>query len=89
MPAYDYKCKSCSEVFEITRKATDDTPVACPSCGGETKQLFHPVGVHFKGTGFHNTDYKKKEKEPAGAAESAPCEAAGSKPACGNCPSAE
>jgi putative FmdB family regulatory protein len=86
MPAYDYKCKVCSEVFEIVRKSSDDAAVPCPACGGETKQVFHPVGVHFKGSGFHNTDYRKKE--PA-ATESTPCEAAGSKTACGNCPAAD
>ena len=86
MPAYDYKCKSCSEVFEIIRPASEDAPVPCPACGGETKQVFHAVGVHFKGTGFHNTDYRRSE--PA-ATESTPCEAAGSKPACGGCPAAE
>lgn len=85
MPAYDFKCKSCSELFEISRPAADDSPVPCPRCGGETKQVFHAVGVHFKGSGFHNTDYRRKDAP----SESAPCESAGSKPACGNCPAAE
>jgi putative FmdB family regulatory protein len=86
MPAYDFKCKACSEVFEIVRRPSDDEAVPCPKCGGETKRVFHPVGVHFKGTGFHNTDYRKKEPV---ASESTPCEAAGSKPACGDCPAAD
>jgi predicted nucleic acid-binding Zn ribbon protein len=34
--------------------------VDCPACGGDTKQVFHAVGVHFKGSGFHNTDYRPK-----------------------------
>ncbi|MDO8964087.1 MAG: zinc ribbon domain-containing protein [Coriobacteriia bacterium] len=84
MPAYDFKCKKCSEVFEITRPASDDAAVPCPMCGGETKQVFHAVGVHFKGSGFHNTDYRKKEAPAEGG-----CAAAGSTPACGGCPSAE
>lgn len=91
MPAYDFKCTACSEVFEIVRKSSDDEAVPCPTCAGETKRVFHAVGVHFKGPGFHNTDNRKKEPEvsekPA-AAESAPCEAAGSKPACENCSAA-
>jgi len=85
MPAYDYKCTACSKVFEIVRPPRADAAVPCPTCGAATKQVFHAVGVHFKGSGFHNTDYRKKE--PA-AAESAPCEAAGSTPACGDCPAA-
>jgi putative FmdB family regulatory protein len=60
MPAYDYKCKTCDEVFEIKRSPTDDAPVTCPSCKGETRRVFTPVGVVFKGSGFHNTDYKNK-----------------------------
>jgi putative FmdB family regulatory protein len=90
MPAYDFKCKVCSEVFEVTRSASDDSDVPCPACGGETKRVFHPVGVHFKGTGFHNTDYRKsgtKTAEPP-APKTESCEAAGTKPACDGCPAA-
>lgn len=85
MPAYDFRCTSCAHVFEIVRKATDDSPVPCPECGGTTKQVFHPVGVHFKGSGFHNTDYRKKEP----ASEGASCPSSGSKPACDGCPAAD
>jgi putative FmdB family regulatory protein len=87
MPAYDFRCTSCSEVTEVRRSAADDTPVVCPSCGGATKQVFHPVGVHFKGSGFHNTDNRK----PAPASESpAPpaCPSAGGD-GCAGCPAAE
>jgi predicted nucleic acid-binding Zn ribbon protein len=34
------------------------------------QRVFHPVAVHFKGSGFYNTDYGKKKKAGA-AAESA------------------
>jgi putative FmdB family regulatory protein len=60
MPAYDYKCKTCDEVFEIKRSSSDDAPVACPLCHSEARRVFSPVGVVFKGSGFHNTDYKNK-----------------------------
>lgn len=83
MPAYDFRCKVCNHVFEITRPSTDDSPVACPECQGETKQVFHPVGVHFKGSGFHNTDYRPK---PAGG-DCASCPSAN--PATGSCAAAE
>jgi putative FmdB family regulatory protein len=56
MPAYDFRCVECSNVCEVTRPARDDSPVPCPACGGATKQVFHPVGVHFKGGGFYHTD---------------------------------
>lgn len=73
MPAYDFKCLSCSTVFEVRRSLSDDSAVQCPECGGDTKQVFHPVGVHFKGTGFFNTDSR-----PASSPEPAPCPVADS-----------
>ena len=30
-------------------------------------RVFHPVAVHFKGSGFYTTDYAKKAKVGAGA----------------------
>lgn len=78
MPRYDFKCSTCGSVCEVSRSATDDSPVPCPECGAETRRVFTPVGVHFKGSGFHNTDYKPK---PA-----ASCDAAGSSSSCAGCP---
>jgi hypothetical protein len=26
-------------------------------CGAPVSRVFHPVAVHFKGSGFYNTDY--------------------------------
>ena len=86
MPTYDFKCKKCSEVVEVVRPSADDSPVPCPSCGGETKRVFSPVGVHFKGSGFYSTDSRAKPKP---AAETTACDAAGSTPACADCPSAD
>jgi putative FmdB family regulatory protein len=87
MPAYDFRCVDCSNVCEVIRPGRDDSPVACPVCGGATKQVFHPVGVHFKGSGFYNTDYRHSSSLPAPSAPaSAPsCPAGG----CESCPSAE
>ncbi len=86
MPAYDFKCKDCSVTFEVIRPASDDSPVVCPECGGETRRVFTPVGVHFKGSGFHNTDYRK----PSGSSESAPSPSAPScEGGCSGCPAAE
>jgi putative FmdB family regulatory protein len=86
MPAYDFKCRGCSRVFEVSRPASDDTAVPCPDCGGDTKRVFSAVGVHFRGTGFHNTDYRPKPKDDAAPAPT--CEAAGSSGGCAGCPAA-
>lgn len=92
MPAYDYRCTACDTVFEVTRKAGSTAEEPCPACGGATKRVFTPVGVVFKGSGFHNTDYKPRPKESAATpakSESAPCGAdkTGSS-ACASCPAA-
>lgn len=85
MPAYDFKCRTCSRVFEVSRSSSDDSPVACPDCGGATKRVFSAVGVHFRGSGFHNTDYRPK---PAEAPPAPACGAASSSGCCADCPAA-
>src|ERR1700682_6473519 len=59
MPVYEYRCKSCGEPHEIEHGFNDDRPTKCPACGGQLIRVFHPIGVVFKGSGFHKTDYTK------------------------------
>ena len=66
MPIYEYRCKNCSKVHEIEHRLTDARPTKCPACGGELARVFHPVGVVFKGSGFHRTDYAAKSGSGAG-----------------------
>jgi putative FmdB family regulatory protein len=86
MPAYDFRCTACSNVCEVRRPASDDSPVPCPVCGAATKQVFHPVGVHFKGSGFHNTDNRKTA--PPTDPSPPTCPASGES-GCAGCPAAE
>lgn len=85
MPAYDYRCTACSELFEITRPMGSKDEVRCPACDAAAKRVFGPVGVAFKGTGFHNTDYKSRPKEES---TPAPCAAKGESSSCASCPAA-
>lgn len=85
MPAYDYRCTACEKTFEVVRKHTSTSDEICPSCGGATKRIFTPVGVVFKGSGFHNTDYRNRPSEKTGAES---CDAVGSKESCSTCPAA-
>ncbi|MEX2194083.1 MAG: FmdB family zinc ribbon protein [Thermoleophilaceae bacterium] len=71
MPIYEYRCEK-GHTFEVMQRMTDDALNACETCGAPAQRVFHPVAVHFKGSGFYNTDYGKKqrggataEKEPA------------------------
>ncbi len=80
MPVYQYRCKSCGKTHDIEHGFNDERPTKCASCGGQLVRVFHPVGVVFKGSGFHKTDYTSigVRKEPAGAsASSEPAKADG------------
>jgi len=57
MPVYEYRCKSCGKTHEFEHGFNDKRPTECPSCGGELVRVFHPIGLVFKGSGFHKTDY--------------------------------
>ena len=66
MPIYEYRCER-GHTFEVMQRMTDDPLTVCDEHGTPVQRVFHPVAVHFKGSGFYNTDYGKKKK--AGAAE--------------------
>ena len=67
MPIYEYRCDR-GHTFEVMQRMVDDPLTACSTCGAPVQRVFHPVAVHFKGSGFYNTDYGKKKKG-AGANE--------------------
>lgn len=56
MPTYSYRCTECSNAFDIHQSFTDDSLTVCPTCGGELRKVFSPVGVTFSGSGFYRTD---------------------------------
>ncbi len=60
MPTYTFKCRKCNKDFEVFQKINDVRPTDCRYCGGPIKQVFHPVGIIFKGSGFYTTDYARK-----------------------------
>ena len=62
MPTYDYECEKCGtfEVFHSIKKKLKK----CPKCGRKVKRWIGAgAGIIFKGSGFYETDYKKKEKK--------------------------
>jgi len=60
MPTYEYECRQCGHRFEAYHPATELVE-ACEQCSGEVRRVFHPVGIIFKGSGFHATDYAPKD----------------------------
>jgi putative FmdB family regulatory protein len=67
MPVYEYRCEN-GHTFEVLQRMSDDPVAECKECGAPVQRVFHPVAVHFKGSGFYTTDYGKKKT--AAAAES-------------------
>lgn len=59
MPIYEYKCED-GHTFEVFQSMADDPVEVCEVCGKPVQRVFHPVAVHFKGSGFYTTDYAKK-----------------------------
>ena len=59
MPIYEYKCKKGHQ-FEVIQSMADDPVTKCEVCGEPVERVFHPIAVHFKGSGFYTTDYAKK-----------------------------
>jgi putative FmdB family regulatory protein len=64
MPLYEYRCEN-GHTFEVMQRMSDEPVTTCPECGATVQRVFHPVAVHFKGSGFYNTDYGKKKKGAA------------------------
>ena len=62
MPIYEYRCER-GHTFEVMQRMTDDPISSCSTCEAPVQRVFHPVAVHFKGSGFYNTDYGKKKKQ--------------------------
>ena len=57
MPLYEYRCPTCEEEFSAFRSAEERQTAPCPVCGKKGKKLMSPVGIIFKGSGFHVNDY--------------------------------
>lgn len=65
MPTYEYKCPK-GHVFERTfSRIISQRHAKCPVCGKRAeRQISGGAGIVFKGSGFYQTDYKRKP-EPA------------------------
>lgn len=62
MPTYQYECDACGHEFEFLQSMADKKLKKCPEC---KKMKLHRLigsgaGIIFKGSGFYETDYKKK-----------------------------
>jgi putative FmdB family regulatory protein len=69
MPIYEYRCPDGHQ-FEVFQSMSDDPVATCEVCGKPVERVFHPVAVHFKGSGFYTTDYAKKGSSKSGSGSS-------------------
>ncbi len=69
MPVYDYRCEK-GHRFEAVQSMSDKPIKKCEECGAPAQRVLHAPAIHFKGSGFHNTDYgtKTRPKEQPAAA---------------------
>ena len=64
MPIYEYKCEN-GHTFEVMQRMADDPLTTCTECGAPVQRVFHPVAIHFKGSGFYNTDDGQRKRGAA------------------------
>ena len=65
MPTYEYKCPECKDVVELFHSIDYMLPTALmcnkDDCDGVMEKGFGGgTAIHFKGSGFYETDYKNK-----------------------------
>ena len=62
MPTYEYLCQKCGKTFEVFQ-FMKDAPLKICTCGkkGKVKRLVGSgAGIIFKGSGFYETDYRRR-----------------------------
>ena len=73
MPIYEYRCEN-GHLFEVMQKISEAPVTECPDCAAPVTRVYHPIAVHFKGSGFYNTDYgtaKRKREMDKSASDGA------------------
>ena len=63
MPTYEYQCQKCGHCFSEFQRIVDPPIKDCPKC--RKKECVEQIisggsGLIFKGSGFYETDYKRK-----------------------------
>jgi putative FmdB family regulatory protein len=66
VPIYEYKCEN-GHVFDVMQKMADEPLSECIECGAPASRVLTAPAVHFKGSGFYNTDYGKRKGGGNGA----------------------
>lgn len=70
MPIYEYR-RPDGSTFEVIQKFSDDALTKDPETGVPVERVYTAPAIHFKGSGFHNTDYGSSRRAKAGGGGSA------------------
>ena len=62
MPIYEYRCDN-GHTLEVMQRMSDAPLSSCTACDAPVQRVFHPVAVHFKGSGFYTTDYGRNNSK--------------------------
>ncbi len=76
MPTYEYNCLKCGKTFEVFQPMKD-APLKTCTCGqnGKVKRLpGRGAGIIFKGSGFYETDYRRRSVKSEQAKAESPKE---------------
>jgi len=64
MPNYEYKCPDCNVIETYNHRSNEPCRPLCIKCSVKgvymKKVITGGSAVHFKGSGFYETDYKGK-----------------------------
>ncbi len=65
MPIYEYR-RPDGTTFEVMQKFSDEPLTKDPETGEPVERVYSAPAIHFKGSGFHNTDYASSRRAKAG-----------------------
>ena len=70
MPIYEYR-RPDGSTFEVVQSFSDEALTSDPQTGVKVERVLHAPAVHFKGSGFYNTDYGPRKRQRESVNESA------------------
>lgn len=90
MPTYQYECQACGHSFDELQGMSEPKLKKCPQCRKAklVRLIGGGSGMIFKGSGFYETDYKRKSSgaddkpKPEAKPSPAPAGACGGHCAC-------
>ena len=87
MPTYQYECQACGHAFDELQGMSDVKLTKCPKCHKNklVRLIGSGSGMIFKGSGFYETDYKRKSGS-ASKDSSKPASSPAASSPCAGCP---